>query len=313
MAEKANRAQVQAAVKALLKNAVRLRLAWGLRPGTVHGTGVRPSAANVKVALDGDTDSSRCVSLIGHVTGGTRVMVLSVPPAGQYIIGSVGTDKARIGYRLYSIEYLTASATFRKADWPGLRAVRVRVVGGGGGGGGTAATGAGQVAESGGGGGGGYAEKWLEVGDLAASETVTVGAGGTGGAAGANAGSAGTATTFGTHAGGNGGSGGAGGTATAGTAVAAGGGGGGTSGTPDLALTGSTGGSGVVIGAVPVRGNRGGASYLSTEVGNSASSSAGNAGRNYGGGATGVRSGAAESARAGPDGGPGLVIIEVYV
>lgn len=239
--------------------------------------------------------------------------------AGPLLADAVEDELQRIdadrlnGYRFLERVYFTSSGNFVKGSYSGLRAIFVQAVGGGGGGGGNAATGVGQVAESAGGGGGGYAAKWILETALAASETVTIGAGGAGGTAGANPGSAGGNTSFGAFITGNGGNGGSGGTATSTTAAANVGGGGGTAGTPDLAITGSSGGAGVVISGVPVRQNRGGSSWLSTEVGNTAASSAGNTGRSYGGGATGVRSSASEAAKAGPDGGPGIVIIDIYV
>src|SRR5690606_22288479 len=86
-------------------------------------------------------------------------------------------DQLQSGYRLGETVYFTVSGTFSKADYPGMRAVRVKCQGAGGGGGGVAATGAGERAVSAGGNGGGYAEKFILVDDLSGDETVTVGAG----------------------------------------------------------------------------------------------------------------------------------------
>src|SRR5690606_15035746 len=80
--------------------------------------------------------------------------------------------------------YYTSSGTFKKADYPGLRAVRVKVQGGGGGGGACQATTGGNSSLGAGGGGGGYAEKFILAEDLEDTETITVGAGGNGGSAG---------------------------------------------------------------------------------------------------------------------------------
>lgn len=92
----------------------------------------------------------------------------------------------------------TSPGSFTKATYPWLRAVRVRAVGGGGGGAGCPTTAAGQVAIGGSGSGAAYAESFLtNIAALAASETVTVGAGGAGGAAGLNPGVDGGASSFG--------------------------------------------------------------------------------------------------------------------
>jgi hypothetical protein len=93
------------------------------------------------------------------------------------------------GYRYVETIYYTSSGTFVKANYPWLKAIRVRLVGGGGGGGGSVATGAGQFNANGGGGGGGYAESFItDIAGLPASIDVTRGAGG---AAGTTAGASG--------------------------------------------------------------------------------------------------------------------------
>jgi hypothetical protein len=102
------------------------------------------------------------------------------------------------GYQFRETVYFTSSGTFTKADYPWLRAIRVRCVGGGGGGGGAAATAANQLSAASGGASGGYAESFItDIAGLDASVTVTRGAGGGGGAAGNNAGSSGTSSSFG--------------------------------------------------------------------------------------------------------------------
>ncbi len=237
------------------------------------------------------------------------------PVLGQGLAESVEAQVQRldVGYRFSQTVYYTANGTFAKASYPGLRAVRVRLVGGGGGSGGRAATAAGEATESGGGGGGGYCEKWISAAALGTSEAVTVGAGGTAGASGGGSGAGtGGATSFGAFMTGSGGGGGNGSVAAAG-GMADGGTGGGTSGTPDFAVSGSSGFSGRWISAQTVRHNRGGASVLSTTVGNFADTSGGSVGRNYGGGAAGVRANASTAAAAGQAGAPGIVIVDIYV
>jgi hypothetical protein len=100
------------------------------------------------------------------------------------------------GFAFKETVYFTSSGTFTKADYPGLRAIRVRMVGGGGGSGGVVATGAGQSCTSESGGPASYAERFILASLLAASETVTVGAGGSAGAAGANNGATGGSSSF---------------------------------------------------------------------------------------------------------------------
>jgi hypothetical protein len=119
-----------------------------------------------------------------------------------------------VGYSYLQTVYFTASGTFTKANYSGIRAVRVRCIGGGGGGGGAATTGASQVANGAGGSGANYAEKFLLASALGTTETVTVGAGGAGGTAGGNAGTDGGNSSFGTLVVAVGGNGGGGGVAT---------------------------------------------------------------------------------------------------
>src|SRR5690606_34295960 len=103
------------------------------------------------------------------------------------------------GYVYGGTVYFTSSGTFTKADYPGLRAVRVKVQAGGGGGGGAAGTSPGEEAAAAGGGGGEYAESFIPASGLSAAETITVGTGGSGGAAGFNIGSTGGDSSFGSH------------------------------------------------------------------------------------------------------------------
>src|SRR5678815_1077120 len=114
--------------------------------------------------------------------------------SGMYAIGYQGDVP---GYRYSQSISFTASGTFTKATYPGLRAVMFEGVGPGGGSGGTAATIAGQSAAAGGGGAGGYARKLFLASALSASTTVTVGSGvGTAGTSGGGSGTTGTSTVF---------------------------------------------------------------------------------------------------------------------
>lgn len=147
--------------------------------------------------------------------------------------GGLYTSGTTIQNRINTHVIFTSSDTFDKGDYTGLQAVIVEVWGAGGGGGGSSTT---DDRSGGGGGAGGYSRKYIAVGSLGASETVTIGTAGTGGAAGNNSGTSGSATVFGSpdpgHCSGAGGGGG--------THNGAGGSGGAGSG-GDLNITGGSG------------------------------------------------------------------------
>jgi hypothetical protein len=216
---------------------------------------------------------------------------------------AIGVNDYLTGGYLYTGQVrFTSSGSFVKADYPGLRAIRVRVVGGGGGGGGGDGT---SPRGGGGGGGGGYAEAFItDIASLDASVTVTRGAGGAGGADTGLASTAGTngdtssfgalvVATGGLGASNDGASGGAG---TAGDYLVGGGGGG--SGGFDVNLMTGTGGSSVLggggVGLSPFPGNTGGAT-----------------GRQFGGGGGGARR--FNAGRAGGAGQNGIVICDLFV
>lgn len=72
----------------LIRTANRLGLTWGLRPGTVVSVLAPYTPREASVRMDGDTDTAiTVVSLVNDLTLGDRVMVMWVPPAGQYAIG----------------------------------------------------------------------------------------------------------------------------------------------------------------------------------------------------------------------------------
>jgi hypothetical protein len=210
-----------------------------------------------------------------------------------------------------SMTVFTASGTWNKPA--GIKGVWVRVVGGGGSAGGCAATIASENAEAGGGGGGEYAEKFIAVGTLGASETVTVGTGGTAATAGNNSGNGGVTSSFGAHLTAAGGSGGAGGANTTGTNLSAGGLGGTGGSGGGFRVAGDRGGAGRVIAGNAVRQNKGGASVLSGSVGGAAHPSTGLAGALYGGGSAGPASTPSNAAQASLAGAAGVVIVvDVY-
>lgn len=79
-------------VQSIKDNAQRLGLVWTLSYALVNN-GDDPT--NVQATFDGpqatDMPQTPIISLIGRVGEAVRVAVISVPPAGQYIIGTIGT------------------------------------------------------------------------------------------------------------------------------------------------------------------------------------------------------------------------------
>lgn len=227
------------------------------------------------------------------------------------IDGSLGE-----GYAYVQTVYFTSSGSFTKASYPWLRALRVTVIGAGGGGGGCASTSTLESSEGAGGSSGGYAQAFItNIASLAASETITIGAGGAGGAAGANAGSnGGNSSALGLT--GGGGDRGDGMTAQTGPFYAFSRQGGTASG-GDINYSGSSGGPGIVITGSPSTvglNNFGAASQIAGSTNTASSNIAGvSAAANSGGGGMGGRNRqAGQTAKAGGNGGSGLVIVELY-
>jgi hypothetical protein len=216
--------------------------------------------------------------------------------------------------------YLTTSTTFVKANYPWLRAIRVKCQAGGGSGGGCTAISSGQVAAGKSAAGGVYSESFItNIAALAASVPVTVGAGG--------------AVTPAPQVGLNGGD-----SSFGSLVVAQGGTAGGsqdfsfppnfpanatvgpTSGVGDLVLFGGSGMAAVALSASWVQAGMGGGSHMSQPVpgvigvnGVGAGGSNGAAGRTFGGGGTGgVNTAAGAAARTGGAGARGIVILELF-
>lgn len=70
--------------QAVVDRAKALGLTWTLRPASVKTT--EPT-----VTYDGDTEQVGAVSLVGSLSPGSRVMMLQIPPAGNYILGRLLT------------------------------------------------------------------------------------------------------------------------------------------------------------------------------------------------------------------------------
>jgi hypothetical protein len=219
------------------------------------------------------------------------------------------------GYVYNSTVYFTSNGTFAKADYPWLRAIRVKVQGAGGGGGGCATTGANQNSIGSGGGGGAYAEKFItDIPGLSASVTVTVGSGGAGGAAGTNNGSTGGQSSFGAVVTADGGGGGVGQAALTPPIARGGGGGGVTTSGGDLAIEGSGAGAAFHVEAGFAVPSQGGIAFLSGRpTSGTVTGVAGATGKNYGGGGNGgTNSQNQGTARAGGAGAAGIVIVELF-
>jgi hypothetical protein len=251
-------------------------------------------------------------------------VAVPTPASGDTLVFDGTNWVNRSGFRFLAQIVYTSGAVFLK-DNPlgtgdlGVRAVRVRVQAGGGGGGGVNAASS-RTSFAAGGGGGGYGESFLLASAVGTSETVTVGAGGAGGAAGSNNGAAGGASSFGALVAASGGAGGGAGVDATGILGAA-----------NFAQGGADGGA-VTAGQIQIRGNpaglrhgngstaatggNGGASVLGAgglaSVALTNTSVVGAAGRIYGGGGSGAASANITTSRAGGNGAPGIVIVEVF-
>lgn len=126
---------VDAAVEQLIADAKRLGLVWSLVQATVApvtGTpGVWP-IHNTYVIQDNDTNVTRAISLIGNIAGGTRVMIMHVPPQGNYIIGATSSFTPGVQYVAWSSTSSpsigaspTALFTITGVSYQPLRAYRV--------------------------------------------------------------------------------------------------------------------------------------------------------------------------------------------
>lgn len=259
------------------------------------------TARVTQVSVSYDQDGLYVLAGVGDVAGTdfeSRLVASLNRTVGRVdaLERSVGVDQGgAVGYRYEQTVVFESSGSFIKANYPGLRAVRFRMVGGGGGGSTTNTTSRGR----GGGGAGGYAEKFVLEAELGAIETVTVGAGGSAGSSGGNTVAAGITCYGGQGAGDGGGSGGD------------------VSGTADLAFRGSGGGSG--------SGNASTSWSFSGQGGDSpwggggrgrfsiGTAYDGQEGTGYGAGGAGGSRGSDSSNATGGAGAPGRVEVEVYV
>ena len=246
--------------------------------------------------------------------------------------GSWEVAASRRGYQWGGSVRFTSSGSFVKDNYPGLRAVKVKVQAGGGAGGGAMATvggaSTGTASNSGGGGGGCYAEAVILASSLGASVTVTVGAGGASSAG--NSGSDGGTSSFGSFVSCPGGRGGFNRSASTGHSASSGGSesndatiAGHIPGT-EMVVRGGGGSNGYSFGNSVVHYStedkgaygQGGTSFLGgTSRGARGPSTDARPGAPYGGGGSGTVCGwddtSGEAAKAGGAGATGIVIVEL--
>lgn len=222
------------------------------------------------------------------------------------------------GYFYRQTVVVTVDGDFVKADYPWLKALRIRGQAPGGGGGGAAGTSGGQAAIAASGGGGTYAEKFItDVESLDASVPITVGAPGSGGTAGNNAGTAGGTMSFGALLTIPGGGAGNGSTFVGSTGYRGGPGGADGGGAPtgaDWHVLGGQSDHVLLWSNTLVASIRPGGSFLGEPHRSYYTSSGinGVTGRNYGSGGVGAINAEGQSARPGGNGGAPIMLIDLF-
>jgi hypothetical protein len=233
-------------------------------------------------------------------------------------VRSSATSNGTPSYRYVDTIYYSSSGSFVKADYPWLRAIRVKCQGGGGGGGGVAATSSTEWGGGAGGASGAYAESFISnIEDLSSTVTVTRGSGGAGGVGNASGTSGGTSSFDSLVSAGGGSFGESVNPANfLRTAVPANGS---SSATGDLVVPGRAGYPSIEIGdnvsQFNTHGGRGGDSFLGAGGASQRTTNIGFNGLSgflYGGGGGGAANNRSQSARTGGPGANGIVIVELY-
>lgn len=104
--------------QAVVDRAKSLGLTWTLRPATVLNANTNPG-----VIYDGDTEAISSTPLVDTVISGDRVMMLQVPPGGNYIIGrlsgaalrTIGTQYGTLG--TLATAAVTPEVVIPTANW----------------------------------------------------------------------------------------------------------------------------------------------------------------------------------------------------
>jgi len=163
---------------------------YGATTGVIAGTNT--TATGVSYTSVGEDQWLNTGPNIALGTGETRPRNLAVvwcikawnAPINQGVI-DIGALEQRVNNnefgRLLNVQKFTANGTY--IPTPGMKKVRIRIVGGGGGSGGAAAATASQTSASGGGAAGSYAEALLTAADIGASQPIVIGQGGIAGTA----------------------------------------------------------------------------------------------------------------------------------
>lgn len=98
---------ISVGVQEVVRTARRLGLIWDLRVGVVTEL---TSSSLIKVRLDADSEPISAVPMVGTTFVGERVYVISVPPAGNFVIGAVNRIYPRS--RIATAVRETTSASF---------------------------------------------------------------------------------------------------------------------------------------------------------------------------------------------------------
>lgn len=305
--------QIGLGVEELISQAKRLGLLQTYRPATITDVPTEFSSfANFLAILDGDDAPIPVQSLVGGLVVGTRVMVMTVPPQGVYVIGFFGLD-GMAAVRPLVTHYTVGSGTIEPT--PGAVWYDIEMVGGGGAGGGAQAAAAGQNSKGAGGGGGAYARETFSAAELGLPISYTVGAGGIGVSA-AGGGAGGLTSIGGGLMLANGGGGGNTNASSAAAGFSATAGLGGIPGTGQFTAAGGAGG--IATGSANLCGSgSGGDSMLGGGAAGRASGAGGASangftGGNYGGGGSGAFSNSTGAAATGGNGAPGIIIVRSH-
>lgn len=86
--------EIGVGIEALVDTFRRMGLMWRLLPATVFADNTN-TPSSTRILIDGDTDPTRAISMVGQVPQGARVFVMVVPPQGNYIVG-IGSGGMRI-------------------------------------------------------------------------------------------------------------------------------------------------------------------------------------------------------------------------